>query len=326
MSRYIIYGAGAVGGVIGGGLALAGHHVCLIARGRHLEAIQEGGLRFHAATGRHTLEVRATDDPGRLDLEVEDVVILAMKTQDTEPALDRLARCAPPGMAVVCAQNGVENERRALRRFANVHGIAVYLPGTHLDPGVVVGSGSPVYGVLDIGRYPEGVDDTTERVAADLEASGFRSRADQAIMRYKYAKLRMNTGNALDAVSGRASRSSDLAKRAAREALEVFSVAGIDVATQQQVADRRAGFETVAVEGHDRGGSSSWQSLARGSGSIEADYLNGEIVLLGRRHGVATPVNQVLQQLANQLASEGRRPGSVPLEEVEQLVAVAEVA
>jgi 2-dehydropantoate 2-reductase len=67
------------------------------------------------------------------------------------------------------------------------------------------------------------------------------------------------------------------------------------------------------VEGRPRAGGSSWQSLARGTGSIEADYLNGEIVLLGRLYAVPTPVNELLQQLANVAARERARPGSVEL-------------
>ena len=58
----------------------------------------------------------------------------------------------------------------------------------------------------------------------------------------------------------------------------------------------------------------------RGTGSIEADYLNGEIVLLGRLHDVPTPVNQVLQRLATSAAREGRRPGTLPLAELIQML------
>jgi 2-dehydropantoate 2-reductase len=65
------------------------------------------------------------------------------------------------------------------------------------------------------------------------------------------------------------------------------------------------------VAGERRGGGSTWQSLARGTGETEADYLNGEIVLLGRVHGVPTPVNELLQQLARELATSGAAPGSV---------------
>ncbi len=318
--RFVVYGPGAVGGVIAGGLAAAGHDVALVARGDHLLALQTGGLTLHHHGGTDTHRLHAVEDPADLDLTADDVVILAMKTQHTEAAIEVLARTAPPELAVVCAQNGVTNERLALRRFANVYGVAVLLPGTHLDPGVVVGLGRPMLGVLDVGRYPTGVDPTAELVAAALTDANFRSAADPAIMRHKYAKLRLNTGNAIDAAAGMAARRSEIGRLAAAEALEVFAAAGIDVATRDEVAARRDGFETADVPGHERAGSSSWQSLARGGGSIEADYLNGEIVLLGRLHGVPTPVNEALQRLANRLAADGVAPGSMTLGEVEALV------
>ena len=67
-----------------------------------------------------------------------------------------------------------------------------------------------------------------------------------------------------------------------------------------------------------RVGSSSWQSVLRGTGDVETDYLNGEIVALGRRYGVATPVNEVLQRRANDMAHRGLVPGSVPIAELHQ--------
>ena len=76
-----------------------------------------------------------------------------------------------------------------------------------------------------------------------------------------------------------------------------------------------------SVGGLDRPGGSSWQSLARRAPTIEADYLNGEIGLLGRLHGIPTPVNDLLQQLANRAARAGQPPGSMTLEELEALVA-----
>ena len=76
------------------------------------------------------------------------------------------------------------------------------------------------------------------------------------------------------------------------------------------------------ASGEWRGGS-SWQSLARGTGSIEAEFLNGEIVLLGALHGVPTPVNALLQRLALQAAVEGAGPGSWHIEELSDLAGVA---
>ncbi len=312
--------------MIAAGLALGGHPVAVVARGDHLTAIQSGGLEFHHHGGKEIVEVEAAELPGQLDLAADDIVILAMKSQHTQHALETLAAQAPPDISIVCAQNGVDNERMALRCFANVYGMCVYLPGTHLEPGVVIASGSPVYGVLDVGRYPVGSDAIAERVAAALSSSGFRSHVDEAIMRFKYAKLRINTRNALDAACGREAMRSKLGQRASSEALDAFTAAGIDVATREEEAARRDGFSTGSVAGQARSGSSSWQSLARGAGSIEADYLNGEVVMLGRLHDVATPVNETLRRLANRMAREGLEPGSIPLEEVAAMVADAEGA
>ena len=62
----------------------------------------------------------------------------------------------------MCLQNGVANESAALRRFANVYGICVMLPASHLEPGLVVAHSAPVPGILDVGRFPDGVDDTAD--------------------------------------------------------------------------------------------------------------------------------------------------------------------
>jgi 2-dehydropantoate 2-reductase len=79
-------------------------------------------------------------------------------------------------------------------------------------------------------------------------------------------------------------------------------------------------LEMASIEGHARVGGSSLQSILRGTGSIEADYLNGEIVLLGRLYGVPTPANRVLQLLANQLALSKGKPGSLKPEKVRELI------
>src|SRR5438034_1392911 len=79
----------------------------------------------------------------------------------------------PPSIRVVCAQNGVENERQAARWFAHVYGMCVMLPATHLEPGVVVAHSAPITGLLDVGRYPYGVDDVAIAIADDLSASTF---------------------------------------------------------------------------------------------------------------------------------------------------------
>jgi 2-dehydropantoate 2-reductase len=246
-----------------------------------------------------------------------DVVILAMKTQDTVPALAALAAVAPPTVAVVCAQNGVENERMALRAFERVYGVCVMLPAAHLEPGLVQAHGAPMSGLLDVGRYPLGVDDVAAQIASDLSAARFSSEPVADIMRWKYRKLLMNLGNAIEAAAGTAARQGDLYERAAAEGEAVLAAAGIDVASAEEDPARRGEHMRMRpVGGKRRDGGSSWQSLARGTGAIEADYLNGEIVLLGRRHDVPTPVKGALQRIANRMARDRIPPGTLTLEEI----------
>jgi 2-dehydropantoate 2-reductase len=283
-----------------------------------LRVLQRDGLRLQTPDEDVVLPVAAAGGPEEVDWRDGDVVVLAMKTQDTSGALAELEAVAPGGVAVVCAQNGVENERLALRLFPNVYGVCVMLPASHLEPGVVQANGAPLSGLLDIGRYPSGVDAVAERVAADLSGAQFSSDAVPAIMRLKYRKLVMNLGNAIEAAADTAAGQSDLYERAATEGEAVLAAAGIEVASGEEDTARRGDLMRMRpVGGKRRDGGSSWQSLARGTGAIEADYLNGEIVLLGRECGVPTPVNAALQRIANRLARERIPPGSMSVDELE---------
>jgi 2-dehydropantoate 2-reductase len=317
--RYVIYGAGAIGASIGGRLFEAGREVVLIARGAHYEAMRDnGGLRLADPERTRVLDIPVADGPDAVDWRAGDVAVLAMKTQDTAGALAALAASAPPSIAVVCAQNGVENERMALRRFANVYGMCVILASAHLEPGAVEYYYLPMPGLLDVGCYPSGIDGTAETVAADLRAAGFGSKAEPDIMRWKYGKLLSNLGNALDAAAGMAARRTDLGARAHQEGIDCLAAAGIEFASMDENRAKHGvdRFESRPVEGRTHPGSSSWQSLARGTGAIEADFLNGEIVLLGRELGIATPVNELLQRIANDMARNGTKPETLTVESV----------
>ncbi len=319
--RYVVLGAGAVGGTIGARLADAGREVVLVARGAHAAAIREHGLRVAMPDCVLHVRVPLHEQVADLDLAPDDVVLLTTKTQDTTAVLSDLAGAAaaagvdPP---IVCVQNGVANERLALRRFSTVYGVVVMLPAVLLEPGRIDAQGAPYSGLLDIGRVPAGVDELAAAIAADFATSGFVAQPTPDIMRWKYAKLLRNVGNAVEALCGHdidaAGRSAvqELDAAARAEAENCFVAAGIDWVRDDEWKTRRGDqVQHRPVEGRSRLGGSSWQSLARGTGSIEADYLNGEIVLLGRLHGVPTPVNEMLQREANHAARVGAAAGSL---------------
>lgn len=315
--RFVIVGAGAVGGVVGARLFQSGHDVLLVARGAHGAAIAAGGLHLETPDERVVLAVPVVSDVAAVDFRPDDVVLLATKSHQAVAALSALGAAAGPDVPVVCLQNGVQNERAALRRFASVYGVPVMAPTGHLEPGVVQAYSVPTSGILDVGRYPTGSDERAEAVAAAFAASTFSARAVPDVMRWKYAKLLMNLANAVEALTGFAGRGGELAGLARAEGVACLAAAGVDVASDAEFAERRGDLIRPAdIGGRPRAGGSSWQSLQRGVGSIEADYLNGEIVLLGRLHGVPTPVNALLQAEAVRAARERRPPASADAAEL----------
>ena len=96
---------------------------------------------------------------------------------------------------------------------------------------------------------------------------------------------------------------------------------GSTLLSQDEFRQRMAEVKILDIPGHPRTGGSTWQSLMRGLPTTEADFLNGEIVLLGKLHGVPTPYNRVLQRVANEMARTGKRPGSMSLEELQRMLA-----
>lgn len=315
--RYVIYGAGAIGGAVGARLTQHGFEAVLIARGAHLQAFQHGGVHLRTPSEDFVQPVTAVGHPSEVDWRGDEVVLLTVKTQDTAAALDALRLAAGTGVPVICAQNGLENERLAARRYSRVYSMLVQMPATYLQPGEVLLNGVDASGVLPGGVYPGGVDATIEEVCAALAASDFKSWPEPNPLRLKYAKLvYINLENAVQATSGALPGAADLIRLLIAEAEGVLDAAGVDYASWAEFQEA-APLLRGDVTGFDRTASgSTWQSLARGAGSIETDYLNGEILLLGTLHGVPTPINRAVQDRVTRMLVDGTPPRTIPPEEI----------
>ena len=260
--RFIVYGVGAIGGTLAARLALSGAEVAGIARGSQLEALRADGLVLRTPAGDHRARFPVAETPLALGLRPDDVIFLAMKSQDTAAALAQLREAGANEQTIVCAQNGVDNERAALRLFPNVCAMLIVLPATFLEPGQVAAFGMPHAGLFDLGRYPSGSDATVEAIVAALNTAGFAAFAEPDPMRSKYGKLLMNLGNVLDAAVGKAAETSDVLARARAEGKAVLRAAGIayaDVGPGDERRDRL--MREQPIPGVDRIGSSSAQSL-----------------------------------------------------------------
>jgi 2-dehydropantoate 2-reductase len=286
--RFVVVGAGAIGGVLAAGLQASGADVVVVARGAHGAAIAADGLVVESPDGTEVVDLEVLPEPV---VEAGDVVLLAVKAGDTAGVLARIDRPVP----IVCVQNGVANEAAALAVTPDVYGVCVMVPATHLEPGVVRAHWAGPRGLLDVGRAPSGLDRRARRLASAFTAAGFDARAIPDVLRWKHFKLLMNLGNAVEALCGPSARGGPVAQRLEAEGRQVLAAAGIDVATAEEDAARRAPALASVRDDGRMGGGSTWQSLMRGA-SIESDWLNGEIVRIGRRVGVPTPANELVLQ------------------------------
>ena len=312
--RLVILGAGAIGGVVAGHLARANRDVLLLARGAQLAAIRERGLQVDTPAGAFVAKLPVAEATAGIEWRPDDVLVVATKTQDVAAALAEVA--APAWVPIACMTNGLEAERIALRHSREVYGVCVFLPGTYLEPGVVRVWAAPVPGLFEVGRYPDGTGERADDFAGELNVAGFSCVVRTSVMKWKRGKLLSNLANGAEAISGREARTSVLMTTAQAEARACYAAANLSCTTDAEDAARRADITSAPIAGATRTGGSTWQSLARGLGALETDYLNGEIVLLGRLHGVATPVNEALQLLAAEAARTRAKPGALPLAEL----------
>lgn len=309
--HHVVYGAGAVGGTVGGLLHRAGERVTLVARGPHLEALRSTGLHLRAPGVDDVLQIPAVGSAAEVEWTGTEVVHLAVKSDATATVLTSLHQVAPRKTPIACLQNGVANEWAALRWFAHVLGVCVMLPASHLEPGLVEAKSTNVAAILDVGRVPalaaDAVDPMAEQVAAAYRRAGIESVARPDIMAWKHRKLTMNLGNAVDAACPPGPEREELVRRVRAEGEEVLAAAGVSMVSPEVEQERRGALIATPP---GSGGSSTYQSLARSTGSIEVDWLSGEIVAIAHRLGRTAPANDLTRQAAASLV--GGEPRSIP--------------
>jgi thiosulfate/3-mercaptopyruvate sulfurtransferase len=322
MSRYVIVGAGGIGVTFAAELQRAGRDVALVARGAQLAAVRAGGLQYARPDGTRRLNLHTIGDPSEIELTADDVLVLATKTQDIEPAIaqwaprpvrlaDGTASTAGASIPVLTLQNGLEAERIALRRFASVIGGVLWLPASYLRVGEISAPGWPAAGVVWLGAYPGGAHPGLAAIAEDLRAGNFETQVVGDIQRWKAAKLISSVTFVLSALYP----PSEVRDRAAQllrdEARDILTASGLDIAdiARETAADtsRVASRPTTGVE---YGGNSTWQSITRSS-PLETDFLNGEIVLAARLLGRAAPVNQAIAERADRAWRDGTPAGAL---------------
>ena len=301
--RVAVVGAGAVGCYYGGMLARAGVPVTLVGRAVHVDAMRRDGLRLSSATFDEHVRVEASTDAAAVGGAA--LVLLCVKSTDTESTAGELAAHLTPGSRVLSLQNGVDNAARAQAVLG--HAVApavVYVACEMGGPGHVrhLGRGELVIpaGIAEAGGGLSSAD-----IVALFGAAGVPVELSANVIGALWAKLLLNCGyNAISAITdvpyGRMVTLPGIARTVHDAVVECLAVAQ---ALQVTVpGDVRAAVERIATSMPGQV-SSTCQDLRRGK-PTEIDHLNGYIVRQGERLGVATPLNRALWALVKAL--EGR--------------------
>jgi 2-dehydropantoate 2-reductase len=324
--RFIVYGAGAIGSTVGGHLFRTAHDVILVANPAHVDKIRESGLRLVKPDETYVLKIPACKKAKELlPFTDDDVVLLTAKSQHTLTCLGQLKDAGSPRtLPIFCVQNSICNEALTTRIFDRVYGVMVNVPGLFLQPGEVINVISVNNGFLEVGLYPRGLDDLARRVADAFGEADFAGGVNEFVMRAKAGKCLGNLGNAMSAITDGQGDTTEFMTATRKEAMEVWKAAGIEWEDYEEFRKRirfRRGT-TVKPKGYesirDRG--SSWQSLTRGTGNIEAEQLNGDVVRLGRLLGIKTPHNELLWRLADEMAKKGERPGKYTTQDLTEML------
>ena len=333
--RYIIFGAGAVGSTIGGLLIRAGFQVVLVARPAYAEALRQG-IRIEQDGEEISFKADAVTAAADLAPAPRDIVLITTKSQSTAEVVEDLFSVYGPSVPVVCLQNGVRNEAIAAVRFANVYAGLVFLSAVQLKPDLIT---LPPGRVLAFGCYPTGLDGTAQQIAADLTVAGLEAMASAHVMAMKWGKLVANLNNAAHTIVGywieRGMSDPDMRKlmlAVREEGLRVLEAAGIAVEPPEgEPSPIRIRKMTEALcrppksDGSGDGNShrtytSMWQDLYLGRKSNEADFLNGDIIELGKRLGIPTPYNSTLLEIINRMMADGSKPGIYTPAELHALI------
>ncbi len=330
--RFIMCGAGAIGGVLGCQLAKAGFEVMFIDKiPEHVEAINQHGLQLKGVHGHATLNVPAVMQANEVDFTDQDVIFLAVKSQHSDAAAAELRQAAGRELPIFCAQNGVRNEETVARHFQQVNGVMVLISAKRLLPGEVVHTGN---GPVGVGTFPRGLSQAAQDVAAALEQTDLPIYTTENITAAKWNKMLMNLNNATMGLTGMASQEARAHPETRlwladvfEEGASVLNEVGIAYegppgmgAIEERIRElRNLDLRPEVPEDEElKSRASLWQDLYHQRGEVEADYFNGEIVRLGQEHHIPTPYSRVLLELIKEMAAARELPGKYTIAQLRE--------
>ncbi len=304
--RIAIMGSGGVGGYFGARLAQGGADVTFIARGAHLAAMRESGLRVESPLGdMHIAQPQVTDDPGTVG--PVDLVLFSVKLWDTESAARSIGPLVGPGTGVISFQNGVQKDdvlREVLGEQAVVGGVS-YIAATIGEPGLIRHAGKMQK--LVFGEYDGSTTERVRRLRDACAAGGIDHELSSQIRQTIWEKFVFLVGLSGTTATARVPIGPLRANPRSRAFLhdlmdEVVQVARAEgVPLPADYAENRLAF----CDGLPPTMTSSMHNDLERGGRLEVPWLSGDVVARGRRLGIPTPCNRAVLDILS-VHSDGR--------------------
>ena len=303
--KIYVLGSGAVGCYFGGMLARAQQDVTFIARPERAHALNDAGLEMDCKTFHETIQVKASSDLSTL--RDADLVLLSVKSLDTERTLTDIKSVLPSKAVILSLQNGVANIDIASQIVNNpTYAAVVYVAAGMIGHRTMKHHGR---GDLLIGNSKESVlgdEQNLKEICKLFEVADVPCAISLQIKREMWLKFLVNCSfNAISGIGqisyGEMVKSTGIVKlieEITKEFLAIATLENVNITLAEALAANESIATTMVTQI-----SSTAQDLSKGK-MTEIDFLNGYIVELGKRHGVATPYNQSVHALLKMLESQ----------------------
>jgi 2-dehydropantoate 2-reductase len=322
--QVVVYGAGAVGSVLGGMLSLHNHDVRFVCRKPHADAIKEDGLHIRSATGDYVAHPGVSTSLSSGDVGEGVCVFVTVKSQHTAECVAALSRIVPAETPVVSFQNGIGNEDVLAGHFESVYAGVCRMTCQMVQPGH---ASFRSLGRLVVGRYPKGSDAFTRTLSGAFDEAGFDACVSRNVTADRWLKLAVNTQSVFHAVIDPrdhvANEFNELKARILEETKTVLKSAklrprscdGNDDSIDEMIADLRRP-RMPRVEHGMKVHNSSWQDLYLKRDSIESPLFHEPVIAMALEHGIPVPINEVALETIRRCHADADGPGTVRLQKV----------
>jgi len=296
--KILVMGAGGIGAYFGAKLKLVGENVYFCARGAHLQALREHGLKMRSDKEEVVVAVPASDNPA--DFAPYDLILFCVKSYDTAAAARQLKGTLAPDGVIMTLQNGVENEAVLCSVFPreSVMGGNARVGAEIAAPGVLVHSG---YGFIEFGELDGTETPRAVRLAELFRRAGILGQLTRDLKTIRWVKLMGNNGTNCVCALGRSSlgevlNDPDGFRLTKALMLETVAVGRAEGAKMSPADADNALARLTKISSIDTIRPSTLQDVERGK-RLEYDAITGAVIRAAERHGIDVPVTRAMHAL-----------------------------